>query len=101
MSPLIASPFLTVMLSPLRNSVAEAAGAARHQHPEATKKHRQRATAPQIAPECEQPEASHAHHGKNLEQAEHGLPSFPECALKHHQIQQVRTAESGLLELQL
>ncbi len=72
----------------------------RHHHAKAGEQNGQRRATPQVTAECEQAEASHGSQGKYFEQAEHGLPSFPECALKHHQIQQIRAAEAGLFELE-
>src|SRR5216684_3891890 len=87
-SPLIVSSDLTLADSPLRVSDASAAGASANA-----------AQSPaNISASAEPRRRQHRHY---LKKCDHGLPSFPEGALKDQQAQQVRPAKSRLFQLLL
>ena len=62
---------------------------------------RQRRSAPDPPPEQHCSQSRQRHHRQHFEEGHHGLPSFPHCALKNQQAQQVRTTESRLFQLML
>ena len=62
---------------------------------------RQRRTAPDSPPEEHRRQSPQRHHRQHFEERDHGLPSFPDFALKNQQAQQVRPTESRLFQLLL